>query len=77
MDRTTLAVQHQTAAMGAQVFEVGLFKPSAGDEGRAVTIPAHLGRRNVAQVDSMAPIAKRRRTKCLRKAEGRTQSELG
>ena len=39
MDRTTLAVQQQIAAMGAQVFEVGLFKPSAGDEGRAVMIP--------------------------------------
>jgi len=39
VDRTTLAVQQQIAAMGAQVLEVGLFKPSAGDEGRAVMIP--------------------------------------
>lgn len=39
MDRTTQAVQQQIAAMGAQVFEVGLFKPSAVDEGRAVMIP--------------------------------------
>ncbi len=39
MDRTTHAVQQQIAAMGAQVFEVGLFKPSAADEGRAVMIP--------------------------------------
>ena len=39
MDRTTQAVQQQIAAMGAQVFEVGLFKPSAADEGRAVMIP--------------------------------------
>ncbi len=39
MDRTTHAVQQQIAAMGAQIFEVGLFKPSAADEGRAVMIP--------------------------------------
>lgn len=39
MDRTTHAVQQQIAAMGAQVFEVGLFKPSAAVEGRAVMIP--------------------------------------
>ena len=39
MDRTTWAVQQQIAAMGAQVFEVGLFKPSAADEGLAVMIP--------------------------------------
>jgi hypothetical protein len=39
MDRTTQAVQQQIAAMGAQVFEVGLFKPSAAEEGRAVMIP--------------------------------------
>jgi len=39
VDRTTHAVQQQIAAMGAQVFEVGLFKPSAADEGRAVMIP--------------------------------------
>ena len=39
MDRTTQAVQQQIAAMGAQVFELGLFKPSAVDEGRAVMIP--------------------------------------
>ena len=39
MDRTTQAAQQQIAAMGAQIFEVGLFKPSAVDEGRAVMIP--------------------------------------
>ena len=39
MDRTTWAVQQQIAAMGAQVFEVGLFKPAAADEGLAVMIP--------------------------------------
>lgn len=39
MDRTTQAVQQQIAAMGAHVFEVDLFKPSAVDEGRAVMIP--------------------------------------
>ncbi|HTU45373.1 MAG TPA: RepB family DNA primase [Bryobacteraceae bacterium] len=39
MDRTTEVVQQQIAAMGAQIFEVGLFKPSAVDEGRAVMIP--------------------------------------
>ncbi len=39
MDKTTQAVHQQIAAMGDQVFEVGLFKPSAADEGRAVMIP--------------------------------------
>ncbi|MGJ5814878.1 RepB family DNA primase [Paludibaculum fermentans] len=39
MDRTSQAVQRQIAAMGAQVFEVGLFKPSAQEEGQAVMIP--------------------------------------
>lgn len=39
MDRTTQAAQQQIAAMGTQIFEVGLFKPSAADEGRAVMIP--------------------------------------
>jgi hypothetical protein len=39
VDRTTQAAQQQIAAMSAQVFEVGLFKPSAADEGRAVMIP--------------------------------------
>jgi hypothetical protein len=39
VDRTTQAAQQQIAAMGAQIFEVGLFKPSAADEGRAVMIP--------------------------------------
>lgn len=39
MDRTTRAAQQQIAAMGIQVFEVGLFKPSAAEEGRAVMIP--------------------------------------
>jgi hypothetical protein len=39
VDRTTQAAQQQIAAMGVQIFEVGLFKPSAADEGRAVMIP--------------------------------------
>jgi hypothetical protein len=39
MDRTTRAAQQQIAAMGTQAFEVGLFKPSAAEEGRAVMIP--------------------------------------
>lgn len=39
MVRTTSAVRQQIEAMGAQAFEVGLFKPSAADEGRAVMIP--------------------------------------
>jgi hypothetical protein len=39
VDRTIQAVQQQIAAMGAQVFEIGLFNPSAADEGRAVMIP--------------------------------------
>jgi hypothetical protein len=39
MDRTSQAVQSQIAAMGAQVFEVGLFKPSAQEQGQAVMIP--------------------------------------
>lgn len=39
MDKTSQAVQRQIAAMGAQVFEIGLFKPSAQEEGQAVMIP--------------------------------------
>ena len=39
VDKTTQAIRQQVTAMGAQVFEVGLFKPSAADEGRAVMIP--------------------------------------
>jgi hypothetical protein len=39
VDRTTRAAHQQIAAMGTQVFEVGLFKPSAAEEGRAVMIP--------------------------------------
>jgi hypothetical protein len=39
MDRTTRAAQQQIAAMGTQIFEVGLFKPSAAEEGRAIMIP--------------------------------------
>lgn len=39
MDRTTRAAQQQIAAMGTQVFEVGLFKPSAVGQGGAVMIP--------------------------------------
>ena len=39
MDRTSQAVQSQIRAMGAQVFEVGLFKPSAQEQGQAVMIP--------------------------------------
>lgn len=39
VDRTTRAAQQQIVAMGTQVFEVGLFKPSAAEEGRAVMIP--------------------------------------
>jgi hypothetical protein len=39
MDRTTQAVRQQIEAMGAQVFEAGLFKPSAADGGGAVMIP--------------------------------------
>lgn len=39
MDRTTQAVRQQIQAMGVPVFEVGLFKPTAADEGRAVMIP--------------------------------------
>jgi hypothetical protein len=39
MDRTTRAVHQQIAAMGTEVFEVGLFKPTAAEEGRAVMIP--------------------------------------
>jgi hypothetical protein len=39
VDKTSQGVRDQIAAMGSQVFEVGLFKPSAADEGRAVMIP--------------------------------------
>jgi hypothetical protein len=39
MDRTSEAVQRQVSAMGAPVFEIGLFKPSARDQGQAVMIP--------------------------------------
>ena len=39
MDKTTQVVRHQIEAMGADVFEVGLFKPSAAADGRAVMIP--------------------------------------
>ena len=39
MDRTTQAVKEQLAAMGAQCFEVGLYNPSAGNQGDAVMIP--------------------------------------
>jgi hypothetical protein len=39
VDRTTQAVRQQIAAMGAQIFEVGLFKPSAVDDGKAPMIP--------------------------------------
>ena len=39
MDRTSQAVQSQIRAMGAQIFEVGLFKPSAQEQGQAVMIP--------------------------------------
>lgn len=39
MDRTSHAVQSQIAAMGAQIFEVGLFKPAAHEQGQAVMIP--------------------------------------
>jgi hypothetical protein len=39
VDRTTRAAQQQIAAMGTQFFEVGLFKPSAAEEGHAVMIP--------------------------------------
>src|SRR5215469_12613164 len=39
MDRTVVAVQQQIKAMGVETFEVGLFKPAAADEGRAVMIP--------------------------------------
>ena len=39
MNRTSQAVQRQILAMGATVFEIGLFKPSAPDQGQAVMIP--------------------------------------
>jgi hypothetical protein len=39
MDRTSQAVQRQIAAMGAPVFEIGLFKPSAQEQGKAVMLP--------------------------------------
>ena len=39
MDRTSQAVQRQILAMGATVFEIGLLKPSAPDQGQAVMIP--------------------------------------
>lgn len=39
MDKTKRAVEQQVAAMGVEVFEVGLFKPTARDEGRAVMMP--------------------------------------
>ena len=39
MNRTSQAVQRQILAMGAPVFEIGLFKPSARDQGQAVMIP--------------------------------------
>jgi hypothetical protein len=39
MDRTAVAVQQQITARGVETFEVGLFKPTASDEGRAVMIP--------------------------------------
>lgn len=39
MDRTVEAVNSQIAAMGVQVFEVGLFKPGANSHGQAVMIP--------------------------------------
>ena len=39
VDRTTEAVTKQIAAMGAAVYEVGLYKPEAEVEGKAVMIP--------------------------------------
>jgi hypothetical protein len=39
LDKTTQVVRQQIAAMGTSIFEVGLFKPGAADEGRAVMIP--------------------------------------
>jgi hypothetical protein len=39
MDRTSQAVKSQIAAMGAQIFEVGLFKPAAQEQGQSVMIP--------------------------------------
>jgi hypothetical protein len=39
LDKTTQVVREQIAAMGAVLFEVGLFKPGAADEGQAVMIP--------------------------------------
>ena len=37
-DRTTIAVRQQVAAMGSELFEVGLFKPDAGPT-ESVMIP--------------------------------------
>jgi hypothetical protein len=39
LDKTTQVVREQVAAMGALLFEVGLFKPGAAGEGQAVMIP--------------------------------------
>ena len=39
VDRTTEAVTRQITAMGAAVYEVGLYKPEAEAEGEAVMIP--------------------------------------
>ena len=37
-NRTARAVELQIAAMGSDVFEIGLFKPEAGD-GEAIMVP--------------------------------------
>src|SRR6201996_6627587 len=39
MDRTSQAGQYQIAAKGAQVFEAGISKPTAQEQGQAVMIP--------------------------------------
>src|SRR6185312_11118307 len=39
VDRTSRAVGRQIAAMGVQIFEVGLYKPAASDCGQPVMIP--------------------------------------
>ena len=39
MDRTELLVNRQIGAMGAQVFEIGLYKPEGAQTGEAVMIP--------------------------------------
>ena len=39
LDRTSEAVNWQIAAMGVQVFEIGLFKPDANADGQSVMIP--------------------------------------